>query len=450
MSESPHAAPDLTGSLDDERIAAWLQEQRWFASKTQTLVAVELIEQAPVTAQLVLALALARYATGTHELYQLPLSRADHNGGESQLDALTDPENARALLAAIENGIELEGARGQFSFRLVGDPSGGSNEPVRAMGVEQSNSSVVFGERLVLKVFRRLEAGINPDLEMLRFLTAAGYENIAPLHGWYEYEGEALAATLGIAQRFIPGGSDGWALALDEIPTAPDTFLTRLQELGTATAKLHNVLAADAGDPAFSPVEPSNESVALLVATLDEEIERVFVRLPDDPRLDPIAGRSQELRERIAARPQIGSGGRHIRIHGDYHLGQTLLTERGWVLLDFEGEPARHLSERRQKRSPLRDVASMLRSFAYATSAVSLQRGVQAPEGFEPRARETFLTAYFDTVDPNLLPGGEAAVNNLLGIFELEKALYELQYELDNRPDWVPIPVAGIARLLEI
>jgi trehalose synthase-fused probable maltokinase len=119
------------------------------------------------------------------------------------------------------------------------------------------------------------------------------------------------------------------------------------------------------------------------------------------------------------------------------------------VIIDFEGEPARPLPERRQKRSPLRDVAGMLRSFAYATSAVEILRDEKAPDDFEQRARERFLEAYFEHIDPALLPPGEAAIRNLLSIFELEKAIYELQYEMNNRPDWVPIPVAGIARLLE-
>jgi trehalose synthase-fused probable maltokinase len=139
-----------------------------------------------------------------------------------------------------------------------------------------------------------------------------------------------------------------------------------------------------------------------------------------------------------------------VRTHGDYHLGQTLFTpKRGWVIIDFEGEPARPLHERRQKRSPLRDVASMLRSFAYATSAVEILRGGKSPEGFEQRARERFLERYFEHIDATLLPAGDTQIVTLLSIFELEKAIYELQYELDNRPDWVSIPVAGIRRLLD-
>jgi trehalose synthase-fused probable maltokinase len=213
---------------------------------------------------------------------------------------------------------------------------------------------------------------------------------------------------------------------------------------------MHSVLASDADDPAFTPEEPSAEALALLTATIDEQIERVFLVLPDEPALAPIAGRGEEVRDRLQLMSHVGVGGRLIRHHGDYHLGQTMLRDAGWVILDFEGEPARSLLERRRKRSPLRDVAGMLRSFAYAASASELLRGVPAPEGWEERARKAFLDAYFDAVEPTLLPAGQAAISKLLSIFELEKAVYELHYELNNRPDWVPIPVAGIARLLDV
>jgi maltokinase len=284
---------------------------------------------------------------------------------------------------------------------------------------------------------------------ILRFLTWRGFPNIAALHGWYDYEGQALASTLGVAQTFLPDAIGGWELALDELWSAPELFLERLGSLGTVTAELHTCLASDAADPAFSPEEPSQEALGLLMATIDEDIERIFLRLPDDERLAPIAGRGQDVRERLAARAQIGVTGRVIRTHGDYHLGQTLHTPRGWVIIDFEGEPARTLPERRQKRSPLRDVASMLRSFAYVTSAIEILRGRRAPADFEERAREKFLEHYFAAVDPTLMPGGEAVIKNLLSIYELEKAIYELRYELNHRPDWISIPVAGIGRILE-
>jgi trehalose synthase-fused probable maltokinase len=414
---------------------------------------------------LLLSLIQTRFATGTHELYQLLLTlrRAGENGtdgvaaapiavvdGCAVLDALADPDQATELLRRIRAGDEIETSEGNFSFHCANPGvEVAEDAPVRLMGVEQSNSSIVFDERLVLKAFRKLEPGVNPELEMLRFLTGRGFPNIAPLYGWYEYEGHALSSTLGVVQEFLPDALGGWELALEEIPTEPSRLLDRLGSLGRVTAEMHNVLASDASDPAFSPEEPSHEALSLLTATVDEDSERIFVRLPDDERLAPIAGRGQDVRERLATRAQVGVGGRVIRTHGDYHLGQTLATRERWVILDFEGEPARPLPERRQKRSPLRDVAGMLRSFAYVTSAVEIQRGRAAPPDFEQNARVRFLEEYFAAVDPALLPPGEAAVSNLLSIYELEKAIYELQYEVNNRPDWVAIPVAGIARLLE-
>ena len=308
------------------------------------------------------------------------------------------------------------------------------------MGAEQSNSTVVLDDALALKVFRRLLPGDNPELEMLRFLQTHGFENIAALAGWYELVGERLEATLGVLQRFVADGRDGWEFALSE----PDAFLERAQELGAVTGRLHSVLASDMNDPDFAPEEPGDEALGLLIATIDEEIERAFFDLrEDDEAVQPILGRGQELRERLRMLSHQSAGGRLIRHHGDYHLGQTLLAADGWIILDFEGEPARSLPERRRKRSPLRDAAGMLRSFAYAASAADL------PPGWEAEARASFLDGYFGAVEPALLPAGDAAIAKLLSIHELEKAVYELRYELNNRPDWVPIPVAAIVRLLD-
>jgi maltokinase len=453
---------EIRQCLDEDSLRDWVQRQRWYASKSRSVSSIEIVEGVAVREDpaLYLALVQTRFATGTHELYQLPLalrSNEDipgaaiaHTDDWTVYDALTEPYRLIELVRRMDSDSEVDAAEGRFSFhRADGVASIGDGASARLMGVEQSNSSIVFDDELVLKVFRKLEPGINPELELLRFLTARGFPNIAPLHGWYDYDGQALSATLGVAQQFLPDASDGWELALDEILTAPESFLDRLGSLGAVTAHMHSTLGSDASDPAFAPEEPSQEALSLLTATVDEDIERIFVRLPDDDRVAPIAGRGQDVRERLAARAQIGVSGRVIRTHGDYHLGQTLYTPRGWVIIDFEGEPARPLPERRRKRSPLRDVAGMLRSFAYVTSAVELQRGHRAPPEFEQRARERFLERYFGSVDPALLPPGDAAVMNLLSIFELEKAIYELQYELDHRPDWVPIPVAGIRRLLE-
>lgn len=452
MAEPPAIDPgSIAHRLDNDRLLEWLRAQRWFGSKSQTLAGLDVVEACTIDAQLALAMVQVHFATGSHELYQLVLD-PDGDG----FDALSDGQRAHHLLKAIDEAREVDGLHGHFCFRHVDHGEGEAqtrldqdSAPVRPMGAEQSNSSVVFGNSLAMKLFRKLEPGINPDLEMLRFLTSHGYPNIAPLYGWYEYEGDTLAATLAVAQQFIVGGTDGWELALEEIPAAPEVFLGRIAALGSATARLHSVLATDAGDPAFSPQDPSSEFLNLLKATLDDQLERVFGHLPDDASVAPIVGLEQEVRERITLPSQGPIGGKSIRIHGDYHLGQTLYTQDDWTLLDFEGEPARPLSARRQKRSPLRDVASMLRSFSYATAAVKLQRGLEAPADFEERARAVFLDAYFTGVEPTLLPTGQAQVSSLLRTFEMEKVLYELQYELDNRPDWVPIPVAGILRIVE-
>jgi maltokinase len=413
--------PDaVTGPLDE-----WIVQQRWFASKAREIAGLNVLARVELSDDPALALELveARFQAGTHELYQL----------------LPGAPGAVDVLGALLGG---EAAIDGVAFHGGVTPTG----HVRAMGAEQSNSSVVFGEDLVLKVFRRLEPGVNPELEMLRFLSAREFPNIAALAGWYEYSGELMHATLGILQEFVGEARDGWELAMDD----PRGLATRVAELGTATGEMHSVLASDVEDPAFAPEEPSNEALSLLTATIDEQIERVFLDLPpDNPALAPIMGRGQEVRERLQLMSHVGVGGRLIRHHGDYHLGQTLLADNRWIILDFEGEPARSLLERRRKRSPLRDVAGMLRSFAYAASASQLLRGVPAPEGWERQAREDFLEAYLEAVDPSLLPAGRPATEKLLQIFELEKSVYELRYELNNRPDWVPIPVAGIARLLE-
>ncbi len=455
-------ADEIRQCLDEESLREWVQQQRWYASKSRHVSGIEIVEgvtfrDAPF---LFVALVQTRFATGTHELYQLPLSLIRtkvavndpiaRTNDWTAYDALAEPVRLLELVLRMDAEDEIQASEGRFYFhRVEGGATVSEDATVRAMGVEQSNSSIVIDDQLVLKVFRKLEPGINPELEVLRFLTERRFPNIAPLHGWYDYDGAPLAATLGVAQEYLPEAVGGWELALDKIEHDPEWFLDQLSDLGRVTAELHNVLASDSGDPAFSPEEPSHEALSLLTATVDEDIERIFVRLPDDDRVAPIIGRGQDVRERLAARSQIGVGGRMIRTHGDYHLGQTLHTPGGWVIIDFEGEPARALTERRAKRSPLRDIASMLRSFAYTTSAVPILRGHEAPEGFENQARERFLNAYFEHVDPALMPPGEAAIANLLLIYELEKAIYELQYELDNRPDWVSIPVAGIRRLLE-
>jgi trehalose synthase-fused probable maltokinase len=426
-------------------LAEYVIAQRWFGSKSQDVAGIRVLESVPLDDGFDIAIVEVAFHPGTHELYQVPLP-----SGEIA-DALADPEFARAVARRMDDGTDLETEQGVVEFRHTGEPIGELRE-VRPMAAEQSNSSLILDDRVALKAYRRLGAGPNPELEVLRFLTERGFEHIAALRGWYGHTGRLIDATLGVAQEYVPGSSDGWDLALDDLRIDPQGFVARAGELGEVTGKLHTALAADATDPAFAPEETSAESLGLLTATVDEEIEQVFLDLPDNlDELAPIRGRGQEVRERLSLLTTVGSAGRIIRHHGDYHLGQVLRGGDGrWVVLDFEGEPARSLVERRRKRSPLRDVAGMLRSFAYAASASRILHGVAAPEGWEDSVRAAFLDAYLANVDTRLLPPGQVAIERLVAVFELEKAVYELRYELDNRPDWVSIPVAGISRLLEL
>jgi maltokinase len=458
------AAGDLS-FVDEQALNAWIIEQRWFASKTREVAHIDIVDAVALRTEsplLVLCLVEARFPAGTHETYQVPLGvrPADDGWGERVIseaegwvvyDALSDPAAGRELLHRMRANTELQSGQDEFIFRWAESAGAGlgGTVDVRPVGVEQSNSSIVFGEDLILKAFRRVEPGVNPELELLRFLSARGFPHIAPLAGWYEVEGRLIDATLGILQEYLAGARDGWELALDELRSDPDGLLDRLQALGHVVGELHSALASDASNPAFSPDEPSAEALSILTADVDEQIERVFLDLPETEAVAPIAGRGQDVRERLAALSNVGVGGRVIRTHGDLHLGQTMLSDRGWVILDFEGEPARPLPERRLKRSPLRDVAGMLRSFSYATAGSRLLRGHEPPADWEERARGRFLDGYHESVDRSLLPPGQQATDQLLAVFELEKAVYELRYELNNRPDWVSIPVAGIARLLE-
>jgi maltokinase len=452
-------------NLDEQAFHDWIVEQRWFGSKARGVAHVAIAECVPLREeppQLALALVEARFGEGTHEIYQVPLGlRPAEEGwdqrviaeleGNTVYDALADPACGRELLHRMRRSSEETVEDGTLRFRWAESAGAGlgGTVDVRPVGVEQSNSSIVFGESLILKAFRRVEPGVNPELELLRFLSGRGFPNIPSLAGWYEFEGRFIDATLGILQEYLAGARDGWELALEQIAADPDGLLDRLRELGQVTGELHAVLGSDNSSPDFAPDEPSQEALSLLTADVDEQIERIFLDLPETEAVAPIAGRGQDVREKLQALSHISAGGRVIRTHGDYHLGQTMRSDRGWVILDFEGEPARPLPERRRKRSPLRDVAGMLRSFSYVTAGSRLLRGVEAPEDWEDRARDAFLEGYLDRVDPSLLPPGEAPTRQLLAVFELEKAVYELRYELNNRPAWVPIPVAGVVRLLE-
>ena len=457
---------DLT-RLPESELRTFFARQPWFRARGREGAGARVLEATFVhTVAPLLAIALAEVATerGLNEIYQLPVGLQPESergdlaaaiasiDGWTAYDALVDSELAHELVDLVRTAASARTDVATVEFLPASGPDTmpplGSAE-LRAIGEGHSNSSVVLGEQVVLKVYRRLAAGNNPELELLRFLTVHGFANAPQLLGSYEHSGRQIDATLGIVTRFVPAECDGWTFALASLAGDPSRFLDRLGRLGEVTGSMHVLLASDSSDPAFAPEEPSAESLALVAATLDEEIEAVFAQLPQSEVLEPIAGLGEEVRERLRVLSRTTDRGRVIRHHGNLHLGDLLWTGSDWIVLDFEGPPDRSVAERRQKRSPLRDVASMLRSFAYAASASVLAGGRQPPAGWEEQARENFLHGYFSVVEPSgFIPGGAAGAHRLLEIFELEKAVDELRHELAVRPEWLPIPVAAIERLL--
>jgi len=458
------AAGDL-GFLDEEELAAFVAERRWFAGSAREIAGAGVLATVPISEDPPLAIAIVevRLHPGTHEVYQLVLGVREPGGEEGSAvgradgtevyDALEDPTAAAALLEAIRASRLVEGPEGVVEFRSAAgaDAFGEPPSAIRPVGREQSNSSIVFDERLILKAYRRLEPGIGPEIEILRFLADREFDAVPALVGWYEHRGPPLDVTLGVLQRFLPDADDGWEIAQDLLRRGEGaTFHPLAHELGAAIGRLHATLASDSADPAFAPEAISSEGLALRIATIDEQVRDVFASLPDDPVLEEVALRQEELRTGLQSTPKGDDLGRKIRIHGDLHLGQGLRSDGRWYIVDLEGEPARPISERRLKASPLRDVAGMLRSFSYAERGARILQGVDAPPGWAALAREAFLAGYFPEVErTGILPASRTVTEELLRLFELEKAVYELAYEVAHRPEWAAIPAECIVALLD-
>jgi predicted trehalose synthase len=238
---------------DERALIDFVQNQRWYGSKTREIMHAEVIDRAMLRdtdPRLELQLVETRFAEGTHETYQLLT--------DDSLDALADPRQVRELVHMVRAARTMPAGEGVVRFGVVEGYAGLGQElrEARLIEAEQSNTSIVFDDELIMKVFRRLEAGINPELELLRFLTEKGFENIAQLAGWYAYQGKPMDATLGILQRYVVGGVDGWELALDMISSDPDEFASRLRRLGEVTGHMHSVLGSDSADANFSPRTP--------------------------------------------------------------------------------------------------------------------------------------------------------------------------------------------------
>jgi maltokinase len=448
----------LAGTLNADDLAAYLARQRWFNARSKEITAVELVDAVPLPSddRAWLALVEVQLEAGTHDIYQLVLGAGrDATGdvisarGEHVLSEVSaGPDLARALAAAPADGVKIDGGDGTLELHGFG-PRQPADAKIRLLGVDQSNTSLVVGEAMLTKLYRRVEPGLNPELEMLLYFTEHEFAHVPHVTGWYGYVGSQLRATLGVSQRFLADARDGWDLGLDEVPRDPRRYLDRIEHLGAVIAEMHVVLASDGSDGAFAPEDPTPETASLLNATIEDGIEDLYAVLPDDDSCAPLAGRAEELRELARSLAGSLSGARLIRTHGDLHLAQVLWSSNDWYVSDFEGEPDRSVTERRRKTIALRDVAGLFRSFAYLTFVLQL-RGHALPADFEQSARERFLASYREVMDSaSLLPNGTAAQERLLDLFELEKVLYEMHYELQHRPEWVGVPMAGLTRFLD-
>jgi trehalose synthase-fused probable maltokinase len=515
-----------------QALPRFLTGQRWFGGKARTIRSAEILDIVPFfsgTLRSYFILAQVEYTSGPADTYDIPLVLA-HDGtslkdsscvrvsaGSSDEivlgDALTNEQFLNQLLEAIAEGLSVPGGRGRVravgtaALRSLWQPSRGPLVP-SVMNREQSNSSVVYENRLVLKMFRRLEQGLNPDLEIGAFLIAkTSFRNVPPLAGYLEYlNGAGTSAALAMLQGYVANQGDAWQYTLkalaeyyenaprwnlgaNDLPDAtllelcgeaiPDQarqrigpYLDAAALLGRRTGELHLALASVPGDPEFAP-QPftapdrqalANSAIQLLTANF-ALLRRLRNELPDQARDD--AGQVLQLEEIARRRFQrltgLSSSAMVTRIHGDYHLGQVLFTGSDFVIIDFEGEPARPLEERRKKRSPLQDVAGMLRSFHYAAYAPLLQqKSGERPPREELRAwanraqywqrwvSAAFLKAYLEVSKNSIvIPQDREELALLLDLYLLDKAIYELGYELNNRPGWVRIPMDGIAQLLQ-
>jgi maltose alpha-D-glucosyltransferase/alpha-amylase len=499
-------------TLEREVLPRYLPAQRWFGGKARQIATARFVDWAPLTVggkvPTFLALVRLDFAGGGDDLYFLPLAvtagtapdvppelrvaRLTGPRGEAVLhDALADQTVCQALLSAIGHGnaIALRGGsmRG-VATAAFGELRGDAGRPLPAkLGpATSSNSLVFFDERLLLKLFRRLQAGINPDFEIGRFLTEHHqFERIPKVAGALEYRPRGGVFTLAILQQSVPNQGDGWQHALGELaqyferaaaqPSAPTEsaeligpYLEAAGLLGRRTAEMHLALASDDHDMAFAP-EPltardlagvvddvcfqAGQATAILRATGD--------RLPEAirPEVGQLRDETPGLLEQLGTEAEPAPGAAKIRCHGDYHLGQVLWADGDFILIDFEGEPTRTVEERRAKQSPLKDVAGMLRSLDYAAHAGLFAFTKDRPadlQRLEPWAglwqrwtSAAFLREYLATAGrASLLPSGPGQAEALLRRFMLAKAFYELVYELNNRPDWVRIPLRGLLALV--
>ncbi|HEV2761141.1 MAG TPA: phosphotransferase [Acidimicrobiales bacterium] len=436
-------------------LSEWLPRQRWYSGQAEPTsltivdqeirgdafpVLVRLLLQADGYAYQVLIGVRGRdehpeFLRGHEQAWIADISTT--RGDAIAYDAVFDSELALVILDAVAPHEKAERAR--------------------LMSAEQSNSSIVYDERLILKLFRRVQRGHNPEVEITEALARQGFTLVAePLatHRVGEYD-------LAILQPFLAGASEGWALAL-----------TSLRDLfGMHDTSSIPIISLDAPPPPMDPGQAGGDfageasRLGAMTGGMHVALAEAFGRHPAEPQAWASSIAKQvgglepgdvDLRGAKAIIDQLGDleAGSAIRVHGDYHLGQVLRTDAGWFVLDFEGEPARPLDERRRPSSPLKDVAGMLRSFHYASAVARTERDESALEGlaasWETRNRQAFLRGYMRAAEPGgILPPDPECVAVVLAAFELEKAVYELGYERAFRPEWAHIPLSALRRLTE-
>ncbi len=518
--------------IERDLLVPFLQRQRWFGGKARGTRGARFVDWGVLQRgpqPLFLTLIEVEYDDGAREQYFLPLTicrSAEAQGVEERVphavlaritgarkgalfDAWLDDRFARSLYETIEGEQPTRTKRGVISAVRTAAYLNARGplpaEPLRIgrTSAEQSNTSIVYGTRLILKLFRRIQPGVNPDYEIGRHLTErALFTRVPAVAAAIEYSRTTEEpATIAMMQQLVSSQADGWAHAIDELgrfyesvadrpplderlhqspsgmldaqpsKVAADAiggYLETAATLGRRTAEMHLALGADSRDPAFSPEPFTKEDLAALSADIAVQGSRAFGGLATMlDRLAPDTAESAErllkgrdgFLERFRAVAPLEFSASKIRVHGDYHLGQVLWSEGDFFIIDFEGEPARPLAERRQKQSPLKDVAGMLRSYSYAAYAGLVAHASSRPVDFarlEPWARiwqtwtvAAFLRAYLAAAEGALfVPASPAHRDALLRLFMLDKALYELNYELNNRLEWVRIPLRGVEALL--
>ena len=446
----------------EEALAAWLVKQRWFAGKGRglrdlTIVAdTEVVSGDPELRHLIITVSydttVDYYQVLTGLRHELPdelqhVHIGQSDDGRQVYDGLHDTELTRTLLA----GIAGDESIGRLRMRKIPRATFESGLDSLVLGAEQSNTSLVFGEESILKVFRRVSPGPNPDLEVTTALAELGSQHVAEPFGWIESTLDGVPTSLAILSRYLRLASDGWSLAATSVrdlyamedgtgdgvraADAGGDFAGEAYRLGTATAQVHRDLAA-----AFGTDELGDGALRELTDQMFRKLDQAEAAVPELGRYSEMIGDAYsslaKVREPIPVQ----------RVHGDYHLGQVLrTTETGWVVLDFEGEPATPLAQRRARSSPLRDVAGMLRSFDYAARHQLIghpeQFGLNAVAGdWVRRNASAFCAGYAEA-------GGLDPDENdlLLRALQLDKAVYEVLYEARHRPSWLQIPLDSLA-----